>query len=1751
MERQRIGLTALATLLATFSIDGGLVSIRHAKGEVLDGRLSENSPLLAQSSNTGKAKADELFEQGKKQLDTSQFEAALESFQSALNNYRAIGDRTIEAETLNKLGEVYRYLGQFPTALRHHESALVIMRELSNRAGEGATLHNIASVYEKQGQYENALKFYQQALLIQREGKDRAGEAATLIGLGNTYIYSKRYQNAFEDGNQDLKLYQDALKSYEQALVIMREIGDRAGEGWSLNGLGISYTTLGKREDGIKFYDRALAIMREIGDRAGEATVLLNLGRAYDAKIDLIRQNRYISLDYYEPALKIVREIGYRPLEAEILNRIGLTYLWGGGEREKALELYKQALVVVREVGHRPLEAIVLTNLSIIYNGLGQVQTAREYSQQALAIKREIGVQSETRTWEGGTLITYRTSRNPFTLVTRLEAEGLIHYQSGEAHARQERYQPALASYQQALAIVRQQENRPWEWVILNQMGKIYEKLGQYQVALENYQQSLVIRREIDKVAQQQPIPYTIRVADGIPVNVTRNVKPGNIKIEEAIANGAIALGTGDPIANPITITEGLVVFAALREPESYAENEEEETLTNIGNIYQILGNSQAALKAYQEAFTIIRDETQGEPHKQGQIVLTQMGAVYEQLGQYQPALESYQQALEIANKESNINPQIPILLTKIGKAYQKLGQYDTAIESYQQALANARQHRETYRSDAENFRLVGVVYELPDEEAILNNIVAIYEQLGQTQTAQEYRQQALEFRREMGDRSQEEVTKEKALLITEIGRNEKEETIVQVNKLEGEVAVLFAVGNTDNQVALKSYQQALAMVRQQKNRPWEAEILYQMGLVYEQLGEHQAALEAYRQTLQIRQEIDNRVKEKATLLRTVRFGTDHIIEIRSESGKVTTFHNAGGAIVFAPEKEDILIKTGNAYKALGQHQAALESYQQALAIVRQDKGKRYLTEGEILDRIASVYDNLQYEAALTAYQELLASARQKNNQTEEGWALNSIGTVYKNLGRYQSALTSYQSALAIVNQMKLRSPNANMNNFEGAILNNIGTVYEQLGQYPTALESYQKALTIVRDLSQRQATLINIGSAYEQMTRYSEALESYDRALAVARGVSDRPFEGITLLHQGKVYQKIGQHQTALESYQQALAILREVGNRPGEGWALNNIGEAYEHLQQHQTALEHYQQALAIREEVGDKAGKGLTFNNIASTLEAQNKPELAIIFYKQSVNITEEIRKDIQVLSKEQQQSYTQTIASTYRNLADLLLKQNRILEAQQVLDLLKVQELEDYLRNVRGNEQTGQGIPNTPPEQEIKQGYDELLNKAIQIGKERTQIEKISPANRTPDQQKRLLEIRKNEQEITKQFSEFLKSPAVNSAVGQLRQITGGESLNLKDFNSLRDNLQRLEQNAVVLYPLILDDRLELILVTAYSPPIRRTVNIKREQLNQAILEARKALTNPISNPKIPTSKLYELLIKPIENDLVKADAKTIIYAPDGQLRYIPLAALYDGKQWLIERFRINNITAASLTDFNTKPQEKLQVLAGAFTQGSYNFKVGERNFSLSGLPFAGREVENLATIIPDTTKLLDREFNRDIILLMNDYSVVHLATHAEFVAGQPENSFILLGNGEKITLRDIESWSLPKVDLFVLSACQTAVGGMGNGQEILGFGYQIQRTGARAAIASLWSVDDGGTQTLMDAFYSVISRGNITKAEALRQAQIALIGGNYSTITQQRGLASEAIINSSPAPQVQHQLSHPFYWAPFILIGNGL
>jgi CHAT domain-containing protein len=579
------------------------------------------------------------------------------------------------------------------------------------------------------------------------------------------------------------------------------------------------------------------------------------------------------------------------------------------------------------------------------------------------------------------------------------------------------------------------------------------------------------------------------------------------------------------------------------------------------------------------------------------------------------------------------------------------------------------------------------------------------------------------------------------------------------------------------------------------------------------------------------------------------------------------------------------------------------------------------------------------------------------------------------------------------------------------------------------------------------------MGLIYSRIGQPQRALELHQQTLVIIKEIGDRSGEGTMLNNIGLIYGNLGQYAKALEFYQQSLAILKQTGARSGEGSSVNNIGGIYSELGQYPKALGYFQQALVIHKAIGDLAGERISLWSIGYQLKQQQQPELAIVFYKQSVGISEVIRQQLRTLPSEQQESYAKTVADTYRELADLLLKQDRVLEAQQVLDLLKLQELNDYLRNVRGDKQA---LYELPPEQAILKKYNKLQASAIQLGQELTDLRKLPAANRTATQQQRIAQLVKLQDDLNQLFNTFTDRSDVVALVKQLTPTMLRQTVDLKELDRLRDDLRQL--NAVLIYPLVLDDRLELVITTPDSPPLRRTVNVKREELNAAIVEFRRALQDPTRDAKVPAQKLYTWLIKPLEADLTQAKAKTIIYAPapDGQLRYTPLQALHDGQQWLIQRYGINNITARSFTEFKTQPIRQPHVLAGAFATGQYRFQVGDRPLTFNGLPFAGKEVEALAT-------------------QMNEFNIVHLATHANFVPGIATDSFIVFGNGDQATLKDIESWSLNNVDLVVLSACETGLGGkFGNGEEILGLGYQFQNRGAKAAIASLWSVDDGGT-----------------------------------------------------------------------------
>ncbi|MCL2924284.1 MAG: CHAT domain-containing protein, partial [Trichodesmium sp. MAG_R04] len=629
----------------------------------------------------------------------------------------------------------------------------------------------------------------------------------------------------------------------------------------------------------------------------------------------------------------------------------------------------------------------------------------------------------------------------------------------------------------------------------------------------------------------------------------------------------------------------------------------------------------------------------------------------------------------------------------------------------------------------------------------------------------------------------------------------------------------------------------------------------------------------------------------------------------------------------------------------------------------------------------------------------------------------------------------------------------------------------------------------------------------YYHLKRFSKSLEHYERALEFYRKNQDNIGIAKTLDNIGVTYREQEKYSEALKYHQEALAIQEEIGDNYDNSSTLHHIGIFYRELDKYSESLIFLTNALMIERQLGYQYKERITLANIGKLLEKNNQYQLAIIFYKQSVNITENIRKDLQKLPVEQKSLYIESISEIYRNLSDLLLQKKRALEAHQILDLQQVQETFEYIGSLQADEYEYSEVPLLESEQAFWEKYTQLIDEVTKS-------------------------YRKNPnylQEKLVKVQQFFDSEEVKSIVSELDKNSSSQKLSSDIALWLQSELkEHKQQNTVVLYPLLLENRLELVLVSANYPPFHRTVLVNRKEFNQTIFRLRGKLTNKKESNQIVMQeglKLYNWLIKPIETHLKLTQAKTIIYAPDHKLRYIPLAAIHDGKKWLAERFQINNITAASLMDLEPRERFKPKILAGALTEGSYNFQVGKQKFEFESLPFAGVEVEEIGKIFFDTNKLLGNAFTKEVVESeMNSYNIVHFATHSAFINGHPEESFILFGDGVLATLRDVENWNLQDVELLVLSACQTALGEeMANGQEILGFGYKIQEAGAAASIATLWRVDDQGTQEFMSDFYTALKNGE-SKLAALQKAQISMMNSEYS---------------------------HPYYWAPFILIGNGL
>lgn len=742
------------------------------------------------------------------------------------------------------------------------------------------------------------------------------------------------------------------------------------------------------------------------------------------------------------------------------------------------------------------------------------------------------------------------------------------------------------------------------------------------------------------------------------------------------------------------------------------------------------------------------------------------------------------------------------------------------------------------------------------------------------------------------------------------------------------------------------------------------------------------------------------------------------------------------------------------------------------------DSGYAYLEQGEYALALPEL------EAALGLYQRFTPAG--SPDQTESlrdaeirVSLLGAIGAIYHEQARFVTALSYYQQGL-----------NDEESVTQAVLLHNIGALQAEIGQFGAAADTLQAAARLSQAVGYdagAASAAFTLGWVYERQQNDARAITSYLNALDLFERTDDPSRQMRTFNNLSAVYLQQQDYEAAKAALDSGFDLLETNDDPVERGVLLNSLGAYYQAVEAFDLAWEQAFQALQFSRQTGDLVGEIATLQSLGELMVAKAQPDLAIFFYKQAIAHIETIRQDLRQLSQSAQQQYRVTIEDLYRELADLLLRQNRTGEALQILELLKLQEVKAYLQD---------GQPDGVSRQNPLNTLEEALARRL------TDL----PADIT--------------------LADFIELPAAIALSTQV-ETTADESFELRSIEDLQTALAAQPVRTVALYSLILSDRLEVILITPDGSLHHYTTTVTQTELAQTVSDLQRQLSTNVNDPKPAAGQLYDWLIRPLEGALSDQQIENIIYLPDGALRYIPIAGLYDGQQWFAEKYQSHNITAAALSDLTAETSLPLSVLAGAFTSDmtAHRVQVGQQIFTYDGLAAAKQEIQNLENTIPDTVALLDRAFTPARLLdAVDRHRIVHLATHAKFIPGQPEESFILFGDGSTVNMRDIRQWQLPDVDLVVFSACQTGASTEGDGKEILGLGFQVHQMGAGAAVASLWSVNDAATAALMSEFYKALSAG-YSKSEALQQAQLRLIDSD--------------------------SFSHPYDWAAFILIGNGL
>ena len=821
-------------------------------------------------------------------------------------------------------------------------------------------------------------------------------------------------------------------------------------------------------------------------------------------------------------------------------------------------------------------------------------------------------------------------------------------------------------------------------------------------------------------------------------------------------------------------------------------------------------------------------------------------------------------------------------------------------------------------------------------------------------------------------------------------------------------------------------------------------------------------------------------------------------------------------------------------------------------------------------------YDAGQFSEAVRSLQQAAQNYEASGDKIKQAQTLSWLSLAYQKLEQWQAAQAAINTSLSLLNSQSGRNEQV-----RAQVLNAQGRLQLATGKAENALESWQQAEALYAKAADEVGVLgsqINQAEAMQALGLHRRADKLFAEIEQKLQAQPDSALKATGLRNLGKVLRLGGDLDQSHQILTLSLAVIQRLPNSSqAESETLLSLGNTERTLAKRADNLRDIETAKKYTQSALDNYEKAAAIATFPLTrLQAQlNRLSLLIELnhISDSPALLSQIFSQINALPASRESVYAAV------NLAENLLKIDSKQEAQFIVKILdsaiqqaeslpdqkaksyalgtlgKLYEKTKYWSKATKFTQNALLIAQQINAPDMTYQWQWQLGRLIQSnfaensdGKEgsREAIAYYTEAFNTLNNLRSDLvslnpeiqfSFRENVEPVYRELVSLLllsPNPGIQNLL-QARNVM--EALQLAELdNFFRDacatpnsvNIDELDKQAAIIYPIILKERLEIVLKLPGQNNLRHYTNsISEIQVDGAVEQLLTALTKrstSLSQVKKTSQQIYDWLIKPLKTDLESEPIKTLVFVLDGSLRNIPPAALYDGNQYLIEKYAV--VVTPGLQLINPKPLSRNNIraiIAGASNAPSFQAE------GLSPIDNVTLELAAIAKQITQKEKLENQNFKQENIeskINSAPFNLVHIATHGKF-SSNPQDTFLLDWN-KRIKVRDLDSLFRVKdptkstsIDLLILSACETATG---DKRAALGLAGVAVRSGARSTLATLWSVKDQSTAQVMSDFYLNLSQG-IGKAEALRKAQLSL--------------------------QAQAKYQHPFYWASFVLVGNWL